>query len=108
MCPKWAAGKAVRAGLPFARRLSKPIRNRRATRPPAHFRRNPPGRGRRLFFRDARGRASRQHADFQAGSPKAVTSTAFRDHQIRGTEGRNRSDILPTAQVVPQIVLGLI
>jgi hypothetical protein len=30
------------------------LRNRRATRPPAHFQRNPPGRGRWLFFRVAR------------------------------------------------------
>src|SRR6202050_5898342 len=36
---KWAAGKA-RGG-----RISASIRNRRATQPPAHFHRNPPGRG---------------------------------------------------------------
>jgi hypothetical protein len=35
---KWAAGKA-RGG-----RVSKSIRNRRATQPPAHFQRNPLGR----------------------------------------------------------------
>jgi hypothetical protein len=41
---KWAAGKA-RGG-----RISKLIRNRRATRPPAHFQRNPPGRGQLAVF----------------------------------------------------------
>jgi hypothetical protein len=41
---KWAAGKA-RGG-----RISESIRNRRATRPPAHFQRNPPGRGRLAVF----------------------------------------------------------
>src|SRR5271165_2121395 len=41
---KWAVGKA-RGG-----RISKLIRNRRATRPPAHFQRNPPGRGRLAVF----------------------------------------------------------
>src|ERR1700758_241282 len=40
---KWAAGKAVRAGLAVGGRISKSIRNRRATRLPAHFQRNPPG-----------------------------------------------------------------
>ena len=33
-----------------AGRISKSIRNRRATRPPAHFQRNPPGRGRLAVF----------------------------------------------------------
>ncbi len=65
---KWAVGKAVRAGLAvggriphqflrlcrsgFAQRLSKTGagRNRRATQPPAHFQRNPPGRGRLAVF----------------------------------------------------------
>jgi len=41
---KWAAGKA-RGG-----RISKSIRNRRATRPPAHFQRNPLGRGQLAVF----------------------------------------------------------
>jgi hypothetical protein len=41
---KWAAGKA-RGG-----RISELIRNRRATQPPAHFQRNPPGRGRLAVF----------------------------------------------------------
>src|SRR6516165_10442383 len=41
---KWAAGKA-RGG-----RISKLIRNRRATQPPAHFHRNPLGRGRLAVF----------------------------------------------------------
>jgi hypothetical protein len=41
---KWAVGKA-RGG-----RISKLIRNRRATRPPAHFQRNPPGRGQLAVF----------------------------------------------------------
>jgi hypothetical protein len=41
---KWAAGKA-RGG-----RISKSIRNRRATRPPAHFQRNPAGRGQLAVF----------------------------------------------------------
>src|ERR1700736_1839232 len=38
---KWAAGKTVRAGLAVGGRLSKLIRNRRATQPPAHFQLNP-------------------------------------------------------------------
>src|SRR6516225_4187509 len=41
---KWAAGKA-RGG-----RISRSIRNRRATQPPAHFQRNPPGRGQLAVF----------------------------------------------------------
>src|SRR5215470_15330473 len=41
---KWAAGKA-RGG-----RISKAIRNRRGTQPPAHFQRNPLGRGRLAVF----------------------------------------------------------
>jgi hypothetical protein len=47
---KWAAGKAVGAGLAEGGRISEPIRNRRATPPPAHFQRNPPGRGRLAVF----------------------------------------------------------
>ncbi len=47
---KWAAGKAVRAGLAEGGRISKSIRNRRATQPSAHFQRNPPGRGRLAVF----------------------------------------------------------
>ena len=46
---KWAAGKA-RGG-----RISESIRNRRATQPPAHFQRNPPGRGRLAGFSALRG-----------------------------------------------------
>src|SRR5215470_11411190 len=41
---KWAAGKA-RGG-----RISKLIRNRGATQPPAHFHRNPLGRGQSAVF----------------------------------------------------------
>src|SRR6202030_1021899 len=41
---KWAVGKA-RGGS-----ISESIRNRRATPPPAHFQRNPPGRGRLAVF----------------------------------------------------------
>src|SRR6516165_6939944 len=41
---KWADGKA-RGG-----RISRAIRNRRATQPPAHFHRNPPGRGQLAVF----------------------------------------------------------
>src|SRR6516165_5441131 len=47
---KWAAGKAVRAGLAVRERISKSIRNRRATEPPAHFHRNPLGRGQLAVF----------------------------------------------------------
>jgi hypothetical protein len=47
---KWAAGKAVRAGLAVGERISKSIRNRRATQPPAHFQRNPLGRGQLAVF----------------------------------------------------------
>src|ERR1700730_5730726 len=48
---KWAVGKAVRAGLAEGGRISESICNRRATQPPAHFQRNPPGRGRLAVFR---------------------------------------------------------
>jgi hypothetical protein len=48
---KWAAAKAVRAGLAVGRPISGSIRNRRATPPPAHFQRNPPGRGPLAVFR---------------------------------------------------------
>jgi hypothetical protein len=41
---KWAGAKA-RGG-----RISKPIRNRRATQSPAHFQRNPLGRGQLAVF----------------------------------------------------------
>jgi len=41
---KWDAGKA-RGG-----RISKAIRNRRATQPPTHFQRNPLGRGQLAVF----------------------------------------------------------
>jgi hypothetical protein len=44
------AGKAVRAGLAERGRISEWICNRRATRPPAPFQRNPPGRGRLAVF----------------------------------------------------------
>src|SRR6202790_5510590 len=47
---KWAAGKAVRAGLAVGGSISEPIRDRRATQPPAHFHRNPPGRGQLAVF----------------------------------------------------------
>jgi hypothetical protein len=47
---KMGVGKAVRAGLAVGGRISESIRNRRATRPPAHFHRNPPGRGRLAVF----------------------------------------------------------
>jgi hypothetical protein len=47
---KWAAGKAIRAGLAVAERISEWIRNRRATQPPPDFQRNPPGRGRLAVF----------------------------------------------------------
>jgi hypothetical protein len=47
---KWAPGKVVRAGLAVGGRISEPICNRRATPPPAHFQRNPPGRGRLAVF----------------------------------------------------------
>ena len=40
---KWAAGKAVRAGLALRRSISRSIRDRGATQPPAYFHRNPPG-----------------------------------------------------------------
>src|SRR6202047_1680209 len=62
---KWAVGKAVRAGLAvegasrtilrsdlvFSRRYKNGAgRTRRAARPPAHFQRNPPGRGQLAVF----------------------------------------------------------
>src|SRR5262245_47572286 len=40
---KWAAGKAVRAGLAVKGRISRSIRNRRATKPPAYFQTQPYG-----------------------------------------------------------------
>src|SRR5580704_6537386 len=47
---KWAAGKAVRAGLADGGSISESIRDRRATQPPAHFHRNPLGRGQLAVF----------------------------------------------------------
>src|SRR6516225_6193117 len=47
---KWAAGKAVRAGLAVRGRISRAIRSRRAAQPPAHFHRNPQGRGQLAVF----------------------------------------------------------
>ena len=47
---KWAAAKAVRAGLAVGGSISEPIRDRRATQPPAHFHRNPLGRGQLAVF----------------------------------------------------------
>jgi hypothetical protein len=43
-------GRTVRAGLAVGGRISKAIRNRRATQPPAHFQRNPLGRGQLAVF----------------------------------------------------------
>ncbi len=48
---KWAAGKAVRAGLAVGGSISEAIRDRGATTPPAHFQRNPLGRGQSAVFR---------------------------------------------------------
>ena len=42
---KWAVGKAVRAGRAVGGNMFESMRDRRATQPPAHFHRNPPGRG---------------------------------------------------------------
>src|SRR3984893_6954585 len=58
------------------RNISKSIRDRRATRPPAHFHRNPPGRGRLAVFlrcsldpyesdRGARSRLEKQPTDLR-------------------------------------------
>jgi hypothetical protein len=48
---KWVVGKAVRAGLALIKgRISESTRYRRATQPPAHFQRNPPGRGQLAVF----------------------------------------------------------
>jgi hypothetical protein len=47
---KWAAGKAVRAGLAVGGRISKLICNRRATQPLAPFQRNHLGRGQLAVF----------------------------------------------------------
>jgi hypothetical protein len=47
---KWAAGKAVRAGLAVRGSISESIRNRRATQPRRIFKRNPPGRGHLAAF----------------------------------------------------------
>src|ERR1700719_3930471 len=51
---KWAVRKAVRAGLAAGGSISEPIRDRRATQPPAHFHHNPLGRASWLFFHVAR------------------------------------------------------
>jgi hypothetical protein len=47
---KWTAGKAVRAGLADGGSISRSIRDRRATQPPAHFHRNPLGWGQLAVF----------------------------------------------------------
>jgi hypothetical protein len=66
---KWAAGK-VRGG-----RISNSIRNRRATRPPAHFQRNPPGRG---LWRRSQAARSQELCDMVARMRK-LSSSFFSD-----------------------------
>ena len=51
---KWAVGKAVRAGLAVGGSISEPIRDRRATQPPAHFIATLWAGASWLFFRVAR------------------------------------------------------
>ena len=63
---KWAVGKAVRAGLAVEgayldRYVTDPAA---AGQPPAHFHRNPPGRGQFAFFRVAR--STRMNSDMGA------------------------------------------
>src|SRR6202007_254454 len=72
---KWTAGKAVRAGLALGGRISESIRDRRATRPPAHFQRNPPGRG-RLAVRENQSR-------------RDLTRVA--QYEVLGNKAKNRS-----------------
>src|SRR6202050_696577 len=76
---KWAAGKA-RGG-----RISASIRNRRATQPPAHFHRNPPGRGQLAVFprgslapyKPDRGRSARalKNSQLPAGESHVIYGT---------------------------------
>jgi len=71
---KWAAGKA-RGG-----RISKVIRNRRATKPPAHFQRNPLGRGRLAVFpRCSLGPYAFRYGRFDTASP---ARTALKNSQL--------------------------
>jgi len=76
---KWAAGKA-RGG-----RISESIRNRRATPPPAHFQRNPPGRGQLAVFL----RCSLDPYEFRYGRfARALKNSQLADgesHVIYGT-----------------------
>ena len=74
---KWAVGKA-RGG-----RISESIRNRRATRPPAHFQRNPPGRASWLFFRVARSTRMTQIWALRSRLEKQPTDLRRRHHYLR-------------------------
>jgi hypothetical protein len=79
---KWAVGKA-RGG-----RISESIRNRRATRPPAHFQRNPPGRGQLAVFHVARSTRMTQIWALRSRLDKQPTDLRRRHHYLRdGTLG---------------------
>jgi len=76
---KWAAGKAVRAGLAVGGSISEAIRDRRATQPPAHFHRNPPGRGQLAVFP----RCSLDPYDSDMGASTASPArTALKNSQL--------------------------
>jgi hypothetical protein len=85
---KWAAGKAVRAGLALGGRISKSIRNRRATQPPDQFQRNPPGRGRLAVFPRCSLLAYRFRYACRSRLEKQPTDLRRRHHYMRdGTLG---------------------
>ena len=87
---KWAVGKA-RGG-----RISESIRNRRATRPPAHFQRNPPGRGQLAVFRVARSTRMTQIWALRSRLEKQPTDLRRRHHYLRdGTLGTQRRQEQP-------------
>src|ERR1700736_6466838 len=70
---------AARAGLALGGRISKLIRNRRATQPPAHFQRNPLGRGQlAVFLRCSLGPYQSRYGHFTASPAR----TALKNSQL--------------------------
>ena len=74
---KWAVGK-TRGG-----RISESIRNRRATRPPTHFQRNPPAGASWLFFRVACSTRMTQIWALRSRLEKQPTDLRRRHHYLR-------------------------
>src|SRR5262249_49062732 len=97
---KWAAGKAVRAGLAVGGRISRAIRNRRATQPPAHFHRNPPGRGQLAVFPRCSLLTYRFRYDRRSRLEKQPTDLRRKACLFRGQDIRTNTDSPLEQQVI--------